>query len=282
MLFLAKIEFIDNLKPEKIMRIATFNINSINARLPQFIKWLQNKAPDIVMLQEIKCEHNSFPFFEINAVGYNAKVLGQKSYNGVAVLSRYKIETVCEGLPDFADDAARYLEVAIKASNAEITAASVYLPNGNPPYNNPDDDSRFAYKLAFMDALYKHAIRLRQEHKNVVLGGDFNVILTPDDVYNPELFVNNALYRPEVQKRLRALKYLGFYDAFRTLYPAQNGYTFWDYGGKAYEQDLGMRIDYQFLAPSLADRLKSVAVDKSLRMAEKPSDHTPLITEFDL
>lgn len=264
------------------MHIATFNINSINARLPQFVKWLQTKAPDIVMLQEIKCEYNDFPFFEINAVGYNAKVLGQKSYNGVAVLSPHKIETVCEGLPDFADDAARYLEVMVKAAGAEIRAASIYLPNGNPPYNNPDDNSRFAYKLGFMDALYKHAANLLRQHQDVVLGGDFNVILTPDDVYNPELFTNNALYRPEVQKRLLALEYLGFYDAFRTLYPLHNGYTFWDYGGKAYEQDLGMRIDYQLLSPSLADKLKSAEVDKSLRMAEKPSDHTPLVTEFNL
>ncbi len=264
------------------MRIATFNINSINARLPQFIKWLQTKAPDIVMLQEIKCEYNAFPFFEINAVGYNAKVLGQKSYNGVAVLSKHKIQTVQEGLPDFADDAARYLEVTVKSQNAEIRAASIYLPNGNPPYNAPDDNSRFEYKLKFMDSLYRHAANLLKRHQNVVLGGDFNVILTPDDVYNPELFVNNALYRPEVRKRLTALKYLGFYDAFRTLYPLQNGYTFWDYGAKSYEQDLGMRIDYQFLSPGLADKLKSVNVDKSLRMAEKPSDHTPLVTELDL
>lgn len=264
------------------MQIATFNINSINARLPQFIKWLQSKAPDIVMLQEIKCEYNAFPFFEINAVGYNAKVLGQKSYNGVAVLSKHKMQTIHEGLPDFADDSARYLEVAVKTENAEIRTASVYLPNGNPPYNNPDDNSRFAYKLGFMDALYKHAANLLRQHQNVVLGGDFNVILTPDDVYNPELFVSNALYRPEVRKRLTALKYLGFYDAFRTLYPAQNGYTFWDYGAKSYEQDLGMRIDYQFLSPSLTDKLKSVMVDKSLRMAEKPSDHTPLVAELDL
>ena len=148
------------------MRIATFNINSINARLPQFIKWLQTKTPDIVMLQEIKCEYNAFPFFEINAVGYNAKVLGQKSYNGVAVLSKHKIQTVQEGLPDFADDAARYLEVTVKSQNAEIRAASIYLPNGNPPYNAPDDNSRFAYKLKFMDSLYRHAANLLKQHQD--------------------------------------------------------------------------------------------------------------------
>lgn len=264
------------------MRISTFNINSVNARLPQFIKWLQTTAPDVVLLQEIKCEYNAFPFFEINAIGYNAKILGQKSYNGVAVLSKHKIKVEYEGLPDFPDENARYLEASLSVADSEIRVASVYLPNGNPPYNNPDDETRFAYKLNFTDALYKHAAHLLQNNENVVLGGDFNVILTPDDVYNPELFAGNALYRPEVQSRLKALQYLGWYDAFRTLHPVQNGYTFWDYAGKAYEQDMGMRIDYLFLSPHMADKLKSVSVDKSLRMGDKPSDHTPLVSDFDL
>ena len=264
------------------MKVSTYNINSINARLPMFLEWLKKEAPDIVLLQEIKTEFNDFPFFEVNSAGYEAKVLGQKSYNGVAVLSRHELETVHEGLPDFTDENARYLEVLVKMPEAKVRVASIYFPNGNPPYNNPDDTSKFTYKLNFMDAFYNHALKLRQNNEYIILGGDFNVIYTPDDVYNPEMFVNNALFKESVRQRLSALIYLGFYDAFRTLYPTQNGYTYWDYGGKAYEQDLGMRIDYQFLSPQLADKLVSVKVDKNLRIGEKPSDHTPLTTEFEL
>ncbi len=258
------------------MKIATYNVNSVNARLPSLTDWLKKAEPDIVLLQEIKTEFAGFPFFELQALGYEAKIIGQKSYNGVAVLSRKKIEVVHEGLPGFEDENARYLEVTTQG----IRAACVYLPNGNPPYNDPDDDSKFQYKLKFMEALYKHAQKLLDYREKVVLGGDFNVILTDNDVYNPSLFVNNALFRKEVKERLMAIKYLGFCDSFRDLHPEQNGYTYWDYSGNAFNLDLGMRIDYLFLSPLLADSLKSCDVDKSARKAEKPSDHTPLIAEF--
>lgn len=261
------------------MLISTYNINSVNARLPNLLPWLDKAKPDVVLLQEIKTEFNSFPFFEINSAGYEAKVFGQKSYNGVAVLSRHKTEIVNEGIPGFADENARYLEVLVKAPTADIRVASVYLPNGNPPYNNPDDESKFAYKLEFMNALYNHAAKLLRNHEKIVLGGDFNVIATQDDVYDVELFKNNALFRPAVRQRLKALQYLGFYDAFRTLHPQDNGYTYWDYG-KAYMQDLGMRIDYLFLSAQMADALVSCEVDKNPRVMDKPSDHTVLTAEF--
>ncbi len=258
------------------MIIATYNVNSVNARLENLLQWLEKNQPDVVFLQEIKCEFNAFPFFEINSAGYDAKVLGQKSYNGVAVLSKHKLKVVQEGLPGFKDESARYLETSLMADGKEYRVASVYLPNGNPPYNDSDDDSRYAYKLAWMDALYQHAKTLLDLRIPVILGGDFNVIMTDADVYNPELYIHDALFREEVKQKLKSVEYLGFYDAFRTLHPTKNGYTFWDYSGGAFYIDNGMRIDYIFLSPDAVDCLESCEVDKSPRAGSKPSDHTVL------
>lgn len=262
------------------MKIAAFNVNSVNARIENLIKWLDTAAPDIVLLQEIKTEFNTFPFFDLQVAGYDAKILGQKSYNGVAVISRHKMTVVEEGLPHFEDENSRYLEVIVEVKGEKVRVASIYLPNGNPPYNNPDDTSKFEYKLKWMDALYNHAKELLRLNETVVLGGDFNVILTDEDVYNPELFRNNALFREEVKQRLTALKYLGFYDAYRSLHPQEIGYTYWDYSGNALQADYGMRIDYLFLSPKAVDKLVSCEVDKAPRMAAKPSDHTPLVVEL--
>lgn len=258
------------------MDIATYNVNSINARLENLTEWLRRERPDVVLLQEIKSEFNNFPFFELQTEGYEAKILGQKSYNGVAILSRHKLKVIHEGLPGFDDENARYLEAALTVEGQEYRVVSLYLPNGNPPYNNPDDDSKYAYKLAWMDAFYNHAQELRRLRVPVIIGGDFNVILNDEDVYDPVAFRNNALFREEVKQKLRAFSYLGFYDAFRTLHPEGRGYTYWDYGGGALHNDLGMRIDYLWLSPDAADRLISCEVDKSPRNGVKPSDHTLL------
>lgn len=263
-----------------MLKITTFNINSINARLEQFLTWLKKENPDVVMLQEIKTEFNTFPFFELQTIGYDAKVLGQKSYNGVAVLSKHKIKIINEGLPNFPDENSRYLEVDIDYHGQKIRVASIYLPNGNPPYNNPDDTSKFEYKLRWMDAFYSHIRNLLTLHQPIILGGDFNTILTPKDVYNAEEYKNNALYRKEVRARMNAILHLGYYDAFRTLNQQDNGYTFWDYAGGAFANDLGMRIDYLLLSPLAADKLNLCYVDKSVRAGDKPSDHTPLIIEL--
>ncbi len=263
------------------MKIATLNINSVNARLPLLCRWLNENRPDVMLLQEIKTEFNNFPFFDIQMAGYEAKMLGQKSYNGVAVLSPHKMTVTAENLPNFTDDNARYLEVETDIRGQKYTVASLYLPNGNPPANQPADKSRLTYKLAWMDAFLAHADKLLKSGKNVILGGDFNVILTSRDVYNSELFAGNALYCPEVWQRLRQLSFLGYADAFRALYPMQNGYTFWDYTGGALQNDLGMRIDYIFSAPALTDRLKECRIDKAFRAMEKASDHTILMAEFE-
>ena len=264
------------------MKIATYNVNSVNARMENLAAWLSETRPDIVLLQEIKAEFNAFPFWDLQMAGYEAKILGQKSYNGVAVLSRGKIKVVSEGLPGFADENARYLEADVETGEGTVRVASIYLPNGNPPYNAPDDVSKFEYKLRWMDAFLQHARELLRRGGPVVLGGDFNVIFTDADVYNPELFRANALMKSEVRERFRALLYQGWFDAFRTLHPHEVGYTFWDYSGNALNADYGMRIDYLLLSPQAADALTFCAVDKTPRLGVKPSDHTAVGAELNL
>lgn len=263
------------------MKIATLNINSINARLPQLCAWLKENQPDVLLLQEIKSEFNNFPFFDLQMAGYEAKILGQKSYNGVAILSRSPLQIRQENLPQFADEQARYLEVETQIQGQKYVFASVYVPNGNPPASAPTDTSRFEYKLQWLDAFLAHAEELLKSGENVILGGDFNVMLTPLDVYNPELFADGALYRPEVWNRLNCLPLMGYTDAFRQLYPQVLGYTYWDYGTTALANDLGLRIDYLFTSPAMTDRLQNCRVDRVLRQQEKSSDHTALIATFE-
>lgn len=262
------------------MKIATLNINSVNARLEILNEWLSRNQPDIMLLQEIKCEFNNFPFFDLQMSGYEAKVLGQKSYNGVAVLSRHPLKVRAENLPNFPDENARYLECEVTINATKYVIASLYLPNGNPPYNNPNDNSKFEYKLKWMSAFIKHAENLLAMNRNVILGGDFNVILSEQDVYNPQEFIGNALYRPEVQKRLCYLNRCGWCDTYRSLYPTEHGYTFWDYTGGAFINDLGMRIDYILSSPAMTDRLIDCKIDRDFRKNDKSSDHTVLIAEF--
>ena len=264
-----------------MINIATLNINSVNARLNNLCRWLSAEQPDVLLLQEIKTEFNNFPFFDLQMAGYEAKILGQKSYNGVAILSRHPLNTKNENIPNFHDDNARYLECEIKIKDKTYTVASLYLPNGNPPASAPNDTQKFEYKLQWMDALTAHAENLLQQNKNVILGGDFNVIMTPRDVYNPDLFKGDALYRPEVQKRLRYLSRTGFCDTYRALCPDQTGYTFWDYNAGSFQNDLGLRIDYIFSSPSLTDKLVSCRIDRDFRSWEKSSDHTVFSVQFE-
>lgn len=263
------------------MKIATYNVNSVNARIDNLIAWLKEDKPDVVLLQEIKTEFNSFPFFELQTLGYEAKILGQKSYNGVAILGKNKINVIQENLPGLKDDNARYLEADVTIEGTKWRVASIYLPNGNPPYNNPDDDSKWCYKLKWMDAFLEQAKELAILRQPVVLGGDFNVIMTDNDVYDPSVFKNNALFRPEVRKKLKALSYLGFYDAFKIKHEKENVYTFWDYAGAAFHNDWGMRIDYLWLNAYAVDKFESCEVNKKPRCGQKPSDHTVLQAVFD-
>ncbi|HEU0117669.1 MAG TPA: exodeoxyribonuclease III [Alphaproteobacteria bacterium] len=255
------------------MRIATWNVNSVKARLPNVLEWLKEAKPDVVLLQEIKCETQNFPALEFESAGYKSKALGQKSYNGVAILSRHEITDVVEHLPEAGDDVqSRYIEATVKG----VRVASIYLPNGNPT-----DTEKFPYKLAWLKRLQKHAAKLLQEEKPVVLGGDYNVIPEDIDVYAPERWVGDALFRPESRAAFRQLQQMGYTEAFRSLHPQkEHAYTFWDYQAGAWQNDNGIRIDHFLLSPEAADRMTNCFIDRTPRGKEKASDHTPVLLEL--
>jgi exodeoxyribonuclease-3 len=262
-----------------MVKIATWNVNSVKARLPRVVEWLKEARPDVVLLQEIKCTDDAFPALEIGDLGYNAAVVGQKTYNGVAILAKRPIEVERTALPgDAADGQARYLEALV----GELRVASLYLPNGNPVEDEggrPSD--KFAYKLGWMDRLIIHVKALLATEDACVLGGDYNVAPTDDDVYDPEGWRDDALCRPESRARFRALVHLGLTDAVRALHPEPRRYTFWDYQAGAWPKDQGLRIDHLLLSPQAADRLRASGIDKGPRGKDKASDHTPAWCELE-
>ena len=252
------------------MKIASWNVNSIKARLPAVIEWLDTAAPDVLALQEIKCTADTFPFLEIEAAGYRATVLGQKTYNGVALLSKTAPESVHEGLPDDGegDDQARYVEAVFDG----VSVASIYLPNGNPVASD-----KFPYKLSWMARLKRHAARLLAEEVPTVLGGDFNVIPEPEDCYDPDDWTGDALYRPETRRAFREILHQGWTDAFRSLHARRGGaFTFWDYQRGRWQRGEGIRIDHLLLSPAAVDRLEECDIDTVPRSRPKASDHTPI------
>ncbi|HLO75395.1 MAG TPA: exodeoxyribonuclease III [Magnetospirillum sp.] len=254
------------------MKIATFNVNSVRARLGNLLEWLRDAAPDVVLLQEIKCQDDQFPLLEIEAAGYRAAVHGQKSYNGVAILSRHPIADVVRGLPEpDGDEQARYIEATVNG----VRVASLYLPNGNPA---PGD--KFEYKLRWMRRLIDHARALLSTEQAFVLGGDYNVCPTDDDVYDPANWQDDALCRPESRALFRELCHLGLTEAYRALHSEPGCYTFWDYQAGAWQRDNGLRIDHLLLSPQAADRLIACDIDKAPRGREKASDHTPIWIEL--
>jgi len=255
------------------MRIATWNVNSVKARLPNVTEWLKDAALDVLLLQEIKCETASFPRLEFESMGYKVHALGQKSYNGVAILSRHPIEDVIEHLPETGTDVqARYLEATIKG----VRIASIYLPNGNPM-----GTEKYDYKMAWMKRLHTHAQKLLSLEMPVVLGGDYNVIPEAMDVHNPKGWENDALFYPQTRAAWRDLLQLGYTEAFRALHPQkQHAYTFWDYQAGGWQNDFGLRIDHFLLSPEATDRLVQCFIDRTPRGKEKASDHTPVIVEL--
>lgn len=249
------------------MRIATFNINGINARLPRLLDWLGEARPDVACLQELKCPDERFPHAEIAAAGYHALVHGQKSWNGVAILSKKEAVETRRGLPGGDDDEqSRYLEAAVDG----VLIGALYLPNGNPI-----PGPKFDYKLAWMARLHAHAASLLANEMPVVLAGDYNVCPTAEDVFSERAMADNALYQPESRAAFRALLAQGWTDAIRAIQPTGRAYTFWDYTMGAWPRDLGLRIDHLLLSPVLADRLVDAGVDRATRAAEKASDHAP-------
>ncbi|GEP51001.1 exodeoxyribonuclease III [Flavobacterium noncentrifugens] len=255
------------------MKIATYNVNGVNGRLPILLRWLEMAKPDIVCLQELKAPQEKFPIGAINNAGYKAVWHGQKKWNGVAILSRNaEIEEIGRALPGEEEDVqSRYLEAMVGG----ILICCLYLPNGNPA-----PGPKFDYKLRWFDRLTKRASTLLEFNIPVILMGDFNVMPTELDVYKPEKWVNDALFRPEVRTAFHTLVAQGWTDAIRTLYKDERIYTFFDYFRNAYERNAGLRIDHFLLSPQLEKRLVSGGVDREVRGWEKTSDHAPVWIEI--
>lgn len=255
------------------MKIATYNVNGVNGRLPVLLRWLKETAPDIACLQELKAPQEKFPAEAIADAGYKAIWHGQKSWNGVAILSRHEepkeMHRVLPGDPE--DTHSRYIEAEVHG----ITIGCLYLPNGNPA-----PGPKFDYKLRWFKRLTDHAAELMASGKPVILAGDYNVMPTELDVYKPERWVDDALFRPEVRQAFKELVAQGWTDAIRKLYPDEVIYTFWDYFRNAYSRNAGLRIDHFLLSPSVSKRLISARVDREVRGWEKSSDHAPVWIEI--
>jgi exodeoxyribonuclease-3 len=258
------------------MKIATYNVNGIRARLPRLVEWLEAETPDAVCLQELKCDDDSFPAKDVEAAGYHAVWHGQKGFNGVAILARGEPPKLRRtGLPGDPDDShSRYIEAEVQG----VVIGSIYLPNGNP-----QPGPKFDYKLAWLDRLRAHAAELLAEEKPAVLAGDYNVIPTEshDDVFSLRAMAHDALMQPESRAALRRLLNQGWTDAIRARHPEGAVYTFWDYTAGSWQRDAGFRIDHLLLSPQAADRLLDAGVDKDYRGREKASDHAPTWVQLD-
>ncbi len=281
-----------------MISLATWNVNSVKARLAHLLGWLKESAPDIVLLQELKCTDDAFPYLEIEELGYNIAVHGEKTYNGVAILSKFPLEDVRKGLPgDSEDSHARYIEAVVSLGRRQeagvksgssleplassllptgvIRVASVYVPNGQTP-----DSDKFAYKLRFYERLRAHAGELLRLEEMLAIGGDYNVAPYDVDVHDPAEWANTVLCHPHTREQLRALLHMGLYDAFPSAHrqpSTVNRYTWWDYRAGALAADDGLRIDHLLLSPQAADVLQDCVVVKQLRTLDKPSDHAPVM-----
>jgi exodeoxyribonuclease III len=255
------------------MKIVTYNVNGIGARLANLLRWLDEAKPDVVCLQELKAPQENFPELDIRAAGYGVVWHGQKSWNGVAILARdtqpVEIRRVLPGDPD--DIHSRYVECNVRG----LTIGCLYLPNGNPA-----PGPKFDYKLKWLERLIAHADELVSSANPVILAGDYNVIPTERDVYKPERWVNDALFRTEVREAFSRLTAQGWADAIRVRHPDATIYTFWDFFRNAYERDAGLRIDHLLLNPAAQPRLRDAGVDRAVRGWQKPSDHAPTWIEL--
>jgi exodeoxyribonuclease-3 len=260
------------------MKIVTWNINGVKARIDNLLHWLKESDPDIVCLQEIKSVDEQFPRFEIEAAGYNVATHGQKGFNGVAILSKLPFDEINRGLPgDDGDEQARFIEGVFSTKKGALRVVSLYLPNGNPV-----GTEKFAYKLAWMRRLERWAAERLALEEPLVLAGDYNVIPMPADARNPEAWLGDALFQPESRQAFRQLAALGFTDAVRAVTDSSDVYTFWDYQAGAWQKNNGIRIDHLMLSPEAADRLVAASVEKHVRSWEKPSDHVPTAIELAL
>lgn len=271
------------------VKIATFNVNSINARLPRVLEWLKNSNPDIVCLQELKCVEENFPFDALLELGYNAAVKGQKTYNGVAILSKFPIEDVVKELPlldDKPDEQARYIEAVVCVNNKAIRVASIYVPNGGGeilPGQQLEETQKFTYKLDFFDRLNKHCQTLLDYDEILVLGGDYNVGAEEIDVYNPKALAQTVCFHDLERQKFRHLLHRGLTDSYRAQHPQKQEFSWWDYRGGAWQHNKGLRIDYLLTSPLASDHIAAAYIeDKGVRDQEKASDHCPVIVELAL
>jgi exodeoxyribonuclease-3 len=259
------------------MRIATWNVNSVRQRMDSLQAWLKERQPDIVCLQEIKCTDDAFPREPIEALGYNVAVHGQKTWNGVALLSKLPFDEVAPGLTgDGSDVQARFLEALVSTKAGVLRVVSLYLPNGN------GGEEKYAYKLKWMDRLIAFSHERLTREEPFVLAGDYNVIPTPADARRPEAWVNDALFLRPTRERFRALTNLGLTDAIRAVSDASDLYTFWDYQAGAFQKNNGIRIDHLMLSPQATDRLTDAGIDRHVRGWDKPSDHVPVYVDLDI
>jgi len=250
------------------VKIATWNVNSVRARLPVVLDWLDQAAPDVLLLQETKTVCAQFPTLPFAERGYQLATFGEPALNGVAIVAKHPIEDRRDGLPgDTEDREARYIEATV----GDVRVASVYVPNGTTIGSD-----RFAYKLAFFDRLRDHAQDLLEQDATLVIGGDYNVAPTPEDVYDAAALEGTICYHPDERAKYRTLLNLGLYDGFRTTQPRTHAYSWWHYQGRSFELDHGMRIDHLLLSPYAVDRLDTCAIDDQVRAVKQPSDHVPV------
>lgn len=271
------------------IKIASWNVNSIKARLENLIIWLKESAPDIVFLQELKCVEEAFPYEQIGDLGYNMAVNGQKSYNGVAILSKFPISDIKKTLPnlyDDNDDHARYIEAVIDLKHTAVRVASIYVPNGGAellPGQKVNESEKFIYKMRFFERLYSHFKNLLHYNEIAVFGGDYNVAHHDIDVYDPISIKGSVCFHSDEKRHFNALLNLGYADSFRALNPSTQAFSWWDYRGNSWNYNKGMRIDYLLTSPLASDKLTSAFMeDKMVMNQTKPSDHCPVIAVLEV
>ena len=257
------------------MKISSWNVNSVRARIENIKDYLNKFSPNILLMQEIKTEEKNFPFNEFEDLGYHSYVFGQKSYNGVAIISKKKLENVSTDIIKDKLKQARTISAEFEFKKRKILVINIYTPNGNPV-----DTEKYDYKKKWLNDLTKVLKKLGQKNENIILSGDFNIIPATEDVYNAKSFEDDALFRLEIRKKYREILNMGYVDSYRHKYPDTEGYTFWDYMRGAWQKNNGMRIDHFLLSNSLINILKNVSINKTPRGKEKPSDHTPIEIEL--
>jgi len=257
------------------MIVSSWNVNSVRARIENIKEYIKKFSPDIIMMQEIKTPNETYPYDDIKGIKYENYVYGQKSYNGVAIISKKKLNNIQTDIFKDKNKQSRIISAELKNKNKVINLINIYTPNGNPV-----DTEKYDYKLYWLDNFIKKIKSLSKINENIIIGGDFNIIPSAEDVHNPKNYENDALFRLEVRKKLRELVNLGFHDAFRHIHPEKEGYTFWDYTSGAWQKNNGMRIDHFLVSSSLIDKIKNVKVNKFPRGRQKPSDHTPIELEL--